>query len=143
MDLNFLINCGDNNITPKFVTWKNLKSKRHKLRSRPVYYMTPERSQTGMKIEIISRQVRNHEISPTRVTPAVLAQFFTLALLAFLFLYFTLLRMRFSAFRTGLRMHFVFTFMPAELSRFGSAGGVTSDRSELFSSRSHVNIYYK
>ena len=33
MDLNLLINCRDNNIIPKFVRWKNLKSKRHKLSS--------------------------------------------------------------------------------------------------------------
>jgi hypothetical protein len=33
LDLNFLTNCRDNNLTPKFVRWKNLKSKRHHLRS--------------------------------------------------------------------------------------------------------------
>ncbi len=33
LDLNFLIKCRDNNITPKFVRWKNLKFKRHNLRS--------------------------------------------------------------------------------------------------------------
>jgi hypothetical protein len=31
----------------------------------------------------------------------------------------------------------------SEESRFGPAGGMTWDRSELHSSRSHVNIYYK
>jgi hypothetical protein len=31
----------------------------------------------------------------------------------------------------------------SEVSRLGPAGGMTWDRSELFSSRSHVNIYYK
>jgi hypothetical protein len=30
----------------------------------------------------------------------------------------------------------------SEVSRLGPAGGMTWDRSELFSSRSHVNIYY-
>ena len=33
LDIKFLINCRDNNIIPKFVRWKNLKSKRHKLRN--------------------------------------------------------------------------------------------------------------
>ena len=33
LDLNFLINCRDNNLTLKFVRWKNLNSKRHHLRS--------------------------------------------------------------------------------------------------------------
>ncbi len=31
----------------------------------------------------------------------------------------------------------------SEDSQLGPAGGMTSDRSEHFSSRSHVNIYYK
>jgi hypothetical protein len=31
LDINFLVNCPDNNVTPKFVRWKNLKSKRHHL----------------------------------------------------------------------------------------------------------------
>ena len=33
LDLDFLKNCRDNNEIPKFVRWKNLKSKRHYLRS--------------------------------------------------------------------------------------------------------------
>ena len=33
LDLDFLKNCRDNNVIPKFVRWKNLKSKRHYLRS--------------------------------------------------------------------------------------------------------------
>ena len=33
LDIAFLIKCRDHNITPKFVRWKNLKSKRHNLRS--------------------------------------------------------------------------------------------------------------
>ena len=33
LDLKFLLQCRDNNITPKFVHWKNLKSKRRKLRN--------------------------------------------------------------------------------------------------------------
>ena len=33
LDLKFLLECHDNNITPKFVRWKNLKSKRMKLRN--------------------------------------------------------------------------------------------------------------
>ena len=32
LDILFLVKCRDNNITPKFVRWKNLKSKRMKLR---------------------------------------------------------------------------------------------------------------
>ena len=31
--IKFLVKCQDNNLTPKFIRWKNLKSKRHKLRS--------------------------------------------------------------------------------------------------------------
>jgi hypothetical protein len=44
---------------------------------------------------------------------------------------------------------FLFTFIPiwihasSEVSRLGPASGMTWERSELFSSRSHVNIYYK
>ena len=30
LDIDFLVKCRDHNITPKFVRWKNLKSKRHK-----------------------------------------------------------------------------------------------------------------
>jgi hypothetical protein len=41
---------------------------------------------------------------------------------------------------------FVFTFIPiscrSEVSRLGPAGGMTCDRSELFSFVFHVNIYY-
>ena len=33
LDFDFLVKCHDHNVTPKFVRWKNLKSKRHKLRS--------------------------------------------------------------------------------------------------------------
>ena len=33
LDIAFLIKCREHNITPKFVRWKNLKSKRHYLRS--------------------------------------------------------------------------------------------------------------
>ena len=33
LDIDFLVKCCDHNITPKFVRWKNLKSKRYKLRS--------------------------------------------------------------------------------------------------------------
>ena len=33
LDIAFLTKCRDHNITPKFVRWKNLKSKRHNLRS--------------------------------------------------------------------------------------------------------------
>ena len=33
LDIAFLTKCRDQNITPKFVRWKNLKSKRHNLRS--------------------------------------------------------------------------------------------------------------
>ncbi|CAB4003889.1 Hypothetical predicted protein, partial [Paramuricea clavata] len=33
LHINVLLNCRDNNVTPKFVRWKNLKSKRHHLRS--------------------------------------------------------------------------------------------------------------
>ena len=33
LDIKFLNNCKDNNVYPKFVRWRNLKSKRHKLRA--------------------------------------------------------------------------------------------------------------
>jgi hypothetical protein len=32
LDIHFLVKCRDNNLTPKFIRWKNLQSKRHKLR---------------------------------------------------------------------------------------------------------------
>ena len=60
------------------------------------------------------RPVRNHEISPTRVTPAVLAQFFTLALSRlFVSVYFIRLYAHaFFGISNRSEMHFVFTFMP-------------------------------
>ena len=33
LDIKFLVKCQDNNITPKFICWKNLKSKCHRLHS--------------------------------------------------------------------------------------------------------------
>ena len=73
------------------------------------------------------RPVRNHEISPTHVTPAVLAQFFTLALsrLFVSVLYFC--AHAFFDISNRSEMHFVFTFMPvwiqpgrSELSRLNA-----------------------
>ena len=55
---------------------------------------------------------KSRNIPNPRNTCSVGSIFYPLPFLAFLLLFFTFVRMRFSAFRTGLKWSFVFTYMP-------------------------------
>ena len=64
LDLIFLKNCRDNNITPKFVRWRNLKSKRHHLRSAYHRKTLKETIQDQHKsLQSLKKSFAEHEIT--------------------------------------------------------------------------------
>ena len=108
-------------------------------------YMRPGRCQTGMKFEIVSMFTRdrydNHKSFDLFPLPAIVV-----------FFYIALSSMCCSeaenAAETGMKCICVYIHPALDSSRpedsqVGPAGGMTSDRSEHFPSRSHVNTYYK